>query len=160
MTETTNQTPTITPCKCPTCGASLKKYWHRISRGTTIGLIKAYNTVKEKNENKFNLTRDLIGENKLTISEQVNWSILRFHGLVAKVKQNGKPIGGYWLITKRGADYLSGKIQIPRRVETWRNHVVDHDTRLVGIMDVMKEYPVFEQDFDYTLFEPKQLQLA
>lgn len=160
MTETNQTTTENTPCKCPHCGASMKKYWHRISKGTTVGLIKAYNTVRDNNKNKFNLTRDLTGENKLTISEQVNWSILRFHGLVAKVKENGQIVGGYWLITKRGADYLSGKIQIPKRVQTWRNHVVDHDTRLVGIMDVMKEHPTFDQDFDYSLFEPKQLQFT
>lgn len=145
--------------KCPHCGASMKKFWHRLTPGMTNALIKAYTYVSSVGENKFHLYNDLIGEYKLTTTEQMNWTKLRFHGLVAKYRENGEWVRGYWVITSRGSDYLKGNIQIPVKVQTFRNKVVDHDTELVTVTDVMRSVPYWQKDFSCDLFAPKQQSL-
>jgi hypothetical protein len=131
---------------CEHCGASLKKFWHRLTPGLVRALIKFRRAVHEKNRNSLHLYQDLTGENQLTTAEQMNWTKLRFHGLVAKAKEEK-----HWLITKRGAQFLNGEIEVPKRVQTFRNRVVAHDAEMVFIKNVIGEVPYFEsrQDFEF-----------
>ena len=68
---------------CHHCGASLKKYWHRITPGLVKTLAKVYERVCEKGENHV-----AKGELKLSHGEYGNFQKLRFHALIAKYKQN------------------------------------------------------------------------
>lgn len=137
--------------RCPTCGASMKKPWHTLTPGLVGALVKFYKEVSAKGENRW-----IRKGNELSKNEDANLTKLRFHGLIAKIKEEGKHVKGEWLITRRGIDFLKGEIQIPRRVQTFRNHVVDHDEELVTVTDVMKGETWWEQEFDYSLFEPSQ----
>ena len=126
--------------------------------GMTQALIKARRHVTQTNSNEFHLYNDLTGENALTTVEQMNWTKLRFHGLVAKVKKNGSWKHGYWLITKRGGEFLNGQLAIPHRVQTFRNKVVAHDSQLVFIKDVIGEKPNFDSEFDFEYAEEEDLE--
>lgn len=129
---------------CTHCGASLKKYWHRLTPGLVKTLAIIYSTVCSKSENK--ISKD---ELDLTHSEYGNLQKLRFHALIAKYKKDGVWRRGDWLITKRGADFLKGYCEIPYRVQTFRNKVVAHDAKKVGISDVMKSDKYFEGYDDF-----------
>lgn len=140
--------------KCPHCGASMKMYWHRLTPGIIRALIKARSHVYTTGQNQFHLYKDLTGEHKLTTAEQMNWTKLRFHGLVAKCTTDGERDAGYWLITSRGFKFLRGEIQIPIKVQTFRNRVTDHADQLVTITQVMGSTPYFEKrdQFDYEFY--------
>lgn len=106
---------------------------------------KVYIRVCEKQENRVNKK-----ELSLSHSEYGNFQKLRFHGLIAKFKVDGSWKRGEWLVTRRGSQFLKGMIQVPDRVLTFRNEVVDHGTKMVGINDLGQQ-PYFEQDFEYEI---------
>lgn len=140
--------------RCEHCGAALKRYWHSITPGLVRVLIKCYKYVSSNGENLFKM-KDL----NLDHSEYGNFQKLRFHGLIAKHKIDGDIEERVWLITHRGADFLKGLIQIPDKVQTFRNRVVDHNDVLVTVTQVMKDQVYWEQNFDYDLFQPTQKSL-
>jgi hypothetical protein len=125
--------------KCDHCGASLKKYWHRITPGLVSALVKFYVAVCDKGENDIHLLREMTGEQKLLPHEWNNWTKLRFHGLVAKTDHAGS-----WLLTHRGAEFLKGQLSIPVEVQTYRNEVTGHSDQTVFIKDVVGKLPYFE----------------
>ncbi len=136
--------------QCPYCEASLKEYWHKLTPLLVNGLIKMKQKIINKNENRIHLQNDL----NLSKTEYNNFQKLRFHGLIAHCKDsNGIRESGYWLLTKRGNEFLNGSLAIPSRVRTFRNHVVDHDHRFVHIKDVIGSTPFVEgiDDIQYTL---------
>lgn len=129
---------------CQHCGASLRKYAHTITPGLVRGLIKFRHAIYLKNQNRIHLLQDMIGSMKLEPHEWNNWTKLRFHALVAKVKEDGVHDTGYWLLTRRGGEFLNGKTAIPKKVWTYRNKVVGHSEETVYIKDVIGEQPTFE----------------
>lgn len=139
---------------CDKCGSSLKKYWHGITIGMMSALVKARNYVGDANKNEFHLYKDLIEENKLSTGEQMNWTKLRFHALVAKVK--GKE--GYWLITRRGGQFLSGELRIPAKVQTFRNKVVAYSEELTNLSGVYGRKVFFEKEFDFNYADEGDLE--
>lgn len=138
--------------KCPYCGASLKKFWHRLTPLNVHALVKFYGAVCKKGKNEIHLLKDLQGtEFELTRHEWNNFTKLRFHALAVKVKNKS----GYWLITKRGADFLKGKQSVPKRVQTFRNKVTDHDLDLINVRQVIGSVPYTEEGFDFDIYEPE-----
>lgn len=138
---------------CETCGASLKKFWHRITPGLVDTLVKSYTVVSSKGENVFN--RD---ELALSNSAYTNLYKLRYHGLLAKHKVNGEWHKGEWLITRRGGQFLRGELAIPFRVQTFRNKVIAHDSDLVKIGQVIGQTPYFETNFEFDYAEEEDLE--
>lgn len=129
---------------CPHCGSSLKKYWHRLTPGLVKTLVKVYKAVSIKQENR--VTKNDLN---LSHSEYGNFQKLRFHALIAKVKVDGKWDRRSWLLTKRAGDFLKGRIDVPYRVQTFRNEVVGHDARRVFVKDVTDVTPYFESYEDF-----------
>lgn len=132
--------------KCPHCGANTKSFWHRVTPGLVGCLIKAIDFVKTNNKNCFHLGHDL----NLSKVEYNNFQKLRFHGLVAKVPE--KP--GYWLITRRGGQFLRGEIVIPDSVETYRNAVKNHSPKMIHIGELKNKFPEFQSQFAYEYQQP------
>lgn len=124
---------------CPHCGASTNSYTHAITPGLVKILLKVYKHVVESGCNSLGMN-----ELPLTHSEYGNFQKLRFHALIAKDDNEDKK----WLVTTRGADFLKGKIQIPRTVETYRNRVTGHSEDHVTITQVMRSDPVFQTVFE------------
>ena len=143
---------------CDKCGASMKKFWHCLTIGMIGALVKARNYVGETDKNEFHLYKDLIGENRLTTEQQMNWTKLRFHALVAKVKEDGLWKKGYWLITKRGGAFLSGNLAIPTRVQTFRNRVVAHSDELTTLSQVFGRSVIFEREFAFEYADEEDLE--
>lgn len=124
---------------CPHCGASTESTWHAITPGLVTVLLKVYKRICDKGENDITMS-----ELDLDHSEYGNFQKLRFHALIAKDKTNPK----HWVITQRGTDFLKQKIQIPRRVETYRNHVRGHSDDYVTVRDVMISDPYWQKLFE------------
>lgn len=143
---------------CPHCGAKMKKYWHKLTPILVSALVKFRGAVTAKGENSVHLKDDMDGTDyELTRHERSNWTKLRFHGLVAKVKnKDGSHYRGHWLITKRGSDFLNGRIQIPAKVLTFRNQVINHDDHMVNVKDVIGSTPYVEDldDIEYEIAPP------
>lgn len=136
---------------CILCGGSLKEYWHKITPILVNSLVVAYKVVAKRQANYFNKH-----ELELDHSEYGNFQKLRFHALIARYKVDGDWKKGDWLITSRGFKFLQGKIAIPKRVKTYKNKVIDHDTELVYLKDVVGSDPYMETDFDFEVNEPDQ----
>lgn len=108
-------------------------------------LVKFRRAIKEQGRNDLHIYQDLIGENELSTAQQMNWTKLRFHGLVAKVKtEDGERKHGHWLLTSRGRRFLDGEISIHRRVQTLNNKVIERDLELVDVRQVLQHQPVFD----------------
>jgi uncharacterized Fe-S radical SAM superfamily protein PflX len=84
----------------------------------------------------------------LSYGERSRITQLRFHALITKAKnEKGKHIAANWLITKRGADFLHGRIAIPEYVITQDNKVIDHASKNITKTDfeVLKDFrPTYE----------------
>lgn len=142
---------------CPCCGASLKMYWHRLTPILVKALRKFHDGVIVKQDNCIHLIKDLKGTSQeLGPYEWKNWTKLRFHGLVAKYKKNGVWKRGYWVLTKRGNDFLHGRIELPVSVLTFRNKIKEHAIDKVSIREVMNNDMYVEElnDIHFKLYEP------
>lgn len=138
----------------------MKKYWHRLTPGLVKALARFYAAICDKGENDLDIHSEL-DKTPFAFShvQKSNWQKLRLHGLVARVHEDGEVKKGRWLITRRGVDFLLGRVEIPCRVQSFRNRVVEHDSSSVGIKDVMGTTPYWEREFDYDIFEPTQAKL-
>ena len=126
--------PDVEVVDCPCCGASMKKHWHRLSAGLAVVLIKFRNEVIARGQNKIHVPKQI----NLDKTEYNNFQKLRYHGLVAKFKdKDGKREGGYWLLTRRGNQFCKGEIQIPVKVQTFRNKISGRCPDLTSIMQIL-----------------------
>ncbi len=130
---------------CESCGASLKQYWYKVTPGLIDVLLILLDYVHETNRNSF---RQKEVRDRLKSFQYTQLTKLRFHGLIAKIKDSDGKWSGAWLITSRSADFLRGDITIPERVKTYRNKVVDHDDVNVSVREVYGSYPYLEGKAD------------
>lgn len=156
---------TVEPTKhCPNCGAAMKAYWHVLTPGLVGNLVKMVRRVKEKGINEVQIVREL----QLTHTQYNNFQKLRYHALIAKVKDPaGAHKSGFWLLTDRAGQFLRGELSVPRRVQTFRNKVLAHDPATVHIRQLRHQLNWFESEIDFAIYEgklhyaqQKQLQLV
>lgn len=135
------------PDTCPHCGASMSRYWHRLSKGLVQTLVKFKMAVIEKQENKIHVPKEVV----LTKNEYNNFQKLRYHALVAKSRNaKGDHDSGYWVLTRRGNEFLKGLITVPEKVQTFRNKITDRSTNRVSVHDVMREdAKVWDEKHDF-----------
>lgn len=121
---------------CPTCHQQSFIYRHGISKGMVSALSKFKKAVLVKGENSVHTRRDMDGTDyELTKGEYANWTMLRYHGLVAKDDDAGK---GYWLLTRRGNQWLKGEVAIPRYVFVLNNEVQGSGPELVSAREIVR----------------------
>lgn len=137
---------------CPTCGSKTQARWERLSPLLVKMLIKFHSAVSAKGENSIRVSKEL----ELSKTEYNNFQKLRFHALIAKAKENGEKRAGYWVITRRGGQFLKGELAIPREVKIFRNKIQEHGTHLVTIKDIIDERIYLDTINDF-LYEPVEL---
>lgn len=118
--------------------------------GIVRTLVKIWTRVIEKDMNSIHLQKDM----DLDKNAYNNFQKLRYFGLVAKDKKNR----GYWLITRRGAQFLHGKQEVNLRLKIFRNHIAERSETLVNIFDVLKceQYWPSRDDFYQPMPPPAQ----
>ena len=142
-----------------------KPTWHSFSPLLYTALRKFATGVGRKGVNEIHLRHDLIGDIQLNTDELNNMSKLRFHALIAHMdNRDGTRKVGYWLLTRRGSQFLKGNISIPRRVKTLDDHVIEHSVEHITNRDLPGLPPI---DLSYEIVDggalyrtPKQQTLA
>lgn len=71
-------------------------------------------------------------------SERTQLTKMRFHGLVAKVKENGVQVPRHWIITNKGWKWLKGE-PIQQKVLVYNNTVIGHEGELITIKRAIGE---------------------
>ncbi len=143
---------------CPTCGHCISPYKVTLTPMMVNALIKFRQAVIDKGENKVHLLKDLKGKSyELTRHEWNNFSRQRFLGLAVKVENEP----GYWLLTRRGAEFLNGISDCPDHVWIEKNSIIGRSEDRVFVGDVIKYTPYMEtkRDIEYgwpTPVQPKQ----
>ena len=115
-----------------------KQHNHKLTPGLVGILVKMIESVKESGHNKVHLQKDLA----LTHSEFANLQKLRYWGLIAKCKEGGERKKGYWVITRRGGEFLRNEKAMPKTVATLDNTIVGRSEDTVTISQFFSEaYP-------------------
>ncbi len=117
---------------------------HRLLSGHVSALMKLRKAVLHYGRNEIHIRKqmaDCLGAPfQLTKDEWSNFTKLRYHGLAAKTERRG-----YWLLTKRGGQFLRGEISIPETVITFANHVAGHDGPDIHIKVFARAIPEFDK---------------
>jgi hypothetical protein len=101
------------PDICPCCKQSCT-YIVAIDRGAVELMRAIARYVQMEGVNKVHIRDDLEKKLKwITSVHTGNLSKPRMHGLIARYKENGERKAGYYLLTKKGSDFLKGA-SIPR----------------------------------------------
>lgn len=118
---------------------NIPTYKHAILPGHVQVLAKFKRAVIRKRENSVHRELDLDGTvNELTKQESANLTFLRYHGLLVK---DDNAEAGYWLLTKRGNEFLRGERTIPKLAIVRDNQVIGHDGPEVSVRDVWDDAP-------------------
>ena len=134
---------------CPCCGASMEIHRHRLSKGLVTSLVKFRRAVVENNCNEIHVQSKL----KFTNNEYCNFQKLRYHGLIAKVKdkETGERKSGVWLLTRRGNQFCKSEITAPEWIETFRNRIVERSVAKVSISYILKsDTPYWDKIENFT----------
>lgn len=110
-----------------------RKYWYKLTPGLLDVLFILLEYVHDNDRNEFTAkeVRD-----RLKTFQYTQFTKLRFHGLIAKIKDENGTFTGKWLITRRAGDFLRNEIVLPQKVQTQANKVIDYDDVNVSIRDV------------------------
>jgi hypothetical protein len=149
--------------KCPVCGANKMANSHALTPGLVSALKKmAQYCVQEKRRVVTKKELNKI----LTFSESANWTKLRFHALIAKVKDEDGKNHGKWIITRLGWQFLRGGCDLPKIRYSFRNRVVSPEEinieapANVSIAEVNNSEPYFETIEDVVQIPAQQLSLT
>lgn len=110
-----------------------RKYWYKLTPGLCDVLFIMVQYVHEQNRNEFTIKEI---RHLLKTFQYTQTTKLRFHGLIAKIKDDNGVHHGKWLITRRAGDFMRNEIVLPQKVQTQANKVIDYDDVNVSIRDV------------------------
>lgn len=116
----------------------MKQHTHTLTPGLVETLKKFALGVKEKG-NKIHTRRDIV----LDISQYNNFQKLKYWGLVAK---HGEP--GYWVLTRRGLQFLRGEINVPKKVLTEGNRKTGESLQEVDITNYKTDPKYWQTNFE------------
>lgn len=112
---------------CSHCEQTIKVYRYGIS-DSMVRVLRAMAGATDEGSGR-SIDVDSID---LKHSERTQLTKMRFHGLVAKVKEDGRQIPRHWLITRKGWQFL-GKEPVPAKVIVYNNQVLGHDGGTITI---------------------------
>lgn len=118
---------------CSNCHQTIKIYRYGIST-SMVRVLKTMAKATDKNSGR------AIDVDKLDLrhSDRTQLTKMRFHGLVAKVKDDGVQIPRHWLITRKGWAFLGNEL-IPAKVLVYNNQVLGHEDGTTEIKRVSGE---------------------
>lgn len=113
--------------------SAARKYWYKITPGLLDVLFIMVQYVHEQDRNEFTIKEI---RDRLKPFQYTQTTKLRFHGLIAKIKDEDGVHHGKWLITRRAGDFMRNEIVLPVKVQTQNNKVIGYDDFNVSIRDV------------------------
>jgi len=143
--------PAIKPLndRCDHCGQRIQLQRKEIlNKACAIMLKRAAEHVMRTMQNDFEI-RDFTEDGDFKFFS--NFSHMRYHGLVAHVKVNGKVHKRRYLITRNGWAWLRGEIALPqfRMVKNGHNVPGKQSDRLVYLRDIWHGEPYVQTSFEY-----------
>jgi hypothetical protein len=127
-------------CKC--CGQKIRPpHRHNLTRGLVDTLIRFAKLLEEKGVNNLHLLTA-----GFSISQTNNFQKLRYFGLVAKGKETG-----YWVLTKRGQEFLNGEVAVSKWVETKDNLITERSVSNVFFKEAKKSKEYWQTDFNLSI---------
>jgi hypothetical protein len=117
----------------PVPDSGKRKYWYKITPGLLDVLFIMVQYVHEQDRNEFTIKEI---RDRLKPFQYTQTTKLRFHGLIAKIKDDNGVHHGKWLITRRAGEFMRNEIVLPQKVQTQNNKVIDYDDYNVSIRDV------------------------
>lgn len=132
---------------CDHCGQLIKNAHKEVLNKMKIKMLKrAAEQVITTNHNDF-MVRDLKdhGEDFVLFN---NFQKLRYHGLIAPIRNNGRKIKGRWLLTRNAWAFLRGELMLPSFVLVRDNHITERSNELLAIKHIRGEATI-QTDFDY-----------
>lgn len=152
------------PDNCPTCDKPLNTRKITLSKGMARLLIKIKDRMIEHGKNDIDVGVGSWPE--LSKSEYCNVSTLRYFGLLHYVRdEEKKKVGGHWLLTRKGNQWLRGEAEVCAWVRVFNDRIVEKSPVLVSIGQVLKDSEVPEWPskdeviFGYEKLTPEQMSL-
>lgn len=139
-------------CEC--CGQKTIEWKENMTKGLARMLVKLHKSIESHGKNDINIFHQMHDKFELTHTEKCNWSKLRYHGLVFKVKDEDKnSLQGRWGLTQRGYDFLHNGLAIHKFVWSYNGHISDapdaRSDELVTLKDIVKMEVVFNSIEDF-----------
>jgi hypothetical protein len=124
---------------CSNCGQTIKIYRYGIST-SMVQVLKAMAKATQH-------PGQAIDADKLNLkhSERTQLTKMRFHGLIAKVKHDGRQVPRNWVITTKGWKFLGNK-PVQAKVIIYENQVLGHDGGETTIRRIAGLAGDFEQE--------------
>ena len=127
---------------CPCCGRFVKLYKRKIHTEMAVFLVKLYKAALAGGKHKAYSTRELINtETKAS----TDGAYLTRWGLITKASEEATASGnvGRYRITSKGLNFVSGIIQVPKRVHILCGETIGFSAEMVFIWDCLGD------KFDY-----------
>lgn len=129
---------------CLNCRASMLEYTYTLNRTAARALIKYAAIVMAQRDrgmtfteaNKIYLQGAATPGGTLSSTDNDQKTILRYHGLIAKVKQDGKQKDSLWAITRWGWAFLRGEVT-HSRVTVWRGEITERSPDTTTIREAL-----------------------
>jgi len=135
---------------CPHCGQSLRRDFYRPAQ-IFIEILLRMRTWAHENGTGYIADMGEVRDNSGKVYTQL--SKMRYLGLIAKYRENGKQVARHWVVTKRGSDWLKGKVAIPAKVRVFDNKIEWRSPESVTVGQVHGSQPYIETlndiEFDY-----------
>lgn len=124
--------------ECPTCHHIHHKFKVSFDSANMSTLLKIWNAIIEEGKNEVH-----VGSIGLTYTERSRMTHLRLHGMIHKItKADGSHKRGFWLMTRKGCQFVKGEIKTPKHIWIMNNEKIGVEEELVDRSDfrVMKEF--------------------
>lgn len=107
-------------CKCPVCDNSVRLYKRKLNSGMALFLLGLYKLTRDKEAVYFS-NKDIM-ENMNINTSSLDYSVLRHFDLISpRISVVEKKDSGYWLLSLKGAQFVTGHLTSPKHVFLYNN---------------------------------------
>lgn len=141
--------PAVKPIneRCEHCGQRIQLQRKEVLGKGKIRMLKAAAThVMATMQNDF-MVKDISAPEEYKLYS--NFHHLRFHGIVAKVKKDGKVVPRHWLVTRNGWAFLRGELDLPAYVLVKNNEIQSRADKRVTLKDLLHGEDYVQTSFEY-----------
>jgi len=141
--------PAVQPLseRCNHCGQRIQMQRKEVLGAGKIRMLKAAAShVMATMQNDF-MVRDISAPEEYKLYS--NFHHLRFHGIVAKVKKDGKVVPRHWLVTRNGWAFLRGDIPLPKYVLVKDNAIQSRADQTIYLKDRLGGEDYIQTSFEY-----------
>lgn len=121
---------------CSHCWRTIAVYRYNANKAMATILKRMADATHERGKTAIDV--DTLG---LAHSQRTQLTKMRFHGLVAKVKDaDGQQIARHWVVTNKGWDWLKGE-PVAKTVVVFDNQLLGHENGTITIIEALGQAP-------------------